>query len=155
MEEDPFVRLFQYGNSEGKEGYWSYEHMVTQLEDCLDVLTVVNGKRYAYLFLFDHSCGHDRMPADALNIMNMNVDYGGKKPIFRDTIIEKEEGYLGRFSYSKHDCPQLNVGDKQEFSFKESDVGPFNLSKKDREEQRYDINLGRKRKKDMKKQLQC
>eukprot|EP00957_Ditylum_brightwellii_P172113 13103624-Ditylum_brightwellii.AAC.1 len=33
LEEDPFVRLFEYGNAEGKEGYWSYDHMVLQLED--------------------------------------------------------------------------------------------------------------------------
>lgn len=28
---DPFVRFFDYGNAEGKEGYWSYDHMACQL----------------------------------------------------------------------------------------------------------------------------
>ena len=32
----PFSRSFEYGNNH--EGYWSYNHMVLQLEDCVDVL---------------------------------------------------------------------------------------------------------------------
>jgi len=32
----PFVREFEYGAK--TKGYWSYQHMVLQLEDCVDVL---------------------------------------------------------------------------------------------------------------------
>eukprot|EP00957_Ditylum_brightwellii_P088762 6759453-Ditylum_brightwellii.AAC.1 len=27
LEEDPFIWLFQYRNADGKEEYWSYDHM--------------------------------------------------------------------------------------------------------------------------------
>ena len=53
----PFVFEFEYGAS--NEGYWCYEHMVLQLEDCVDCLKVLF-PQFQYLFLFDHSCGHDR-----------------------------------------------------------------------------------------------
>jgi hypothetical protein len=69
---DPFIRLFEYGNAEGKEGYWSYDHMVLQQEDILDVLTVTFGDKFDYLFVYDHSCGHDRMRTDTINANNMN-----------------------------------------------------------------------------------
>jgi hypothetical protein len=40
--------------------YWCYEHMVLQLEDYIDILQALHGELYEYVFLFDHSCGHDR-----------------------------------------------------------------------------------------------
>eukprot|EP00957_Ditylum_brightwellii_P195070 14863534-Ditylum_brightwellii.AAC.1 len=33
LDEDLFVQLFEYGSAEGKQGYWSYDHMILQLED--------------------------------------------------------------------------------------------------------------------------
>ena len=30
-EYNPFVFLFEYGNSDNKQGYWSYEHLVLQM----------------------------------------------------------------------------------------------------------------------------
>jgi len=44
--------------------------MVLQLEDCVKVLKVMY-PQYNFLFLFDHSCGHDRQRDDGLNIENM------------------------------------------------------------------------------------
>ena len=35
---NPFVRLFNYGNTASKEGYWTYNYMVLQWEDIIDVL---------------------------------------------------------------------------------------------------------------------
>jgi len=35
----PFVLEFEYGAN--AEGYWVYEHMVLQLEDCVDCLKVL------------------------------------------------------------------------------------------------------------------
>ncbi len=52
----PFVVEFNYGAQ--YEGYWCYEHMVLQLKDCIDCLHVLHPE-FDYLFLFDHSCGHD------------------------------------------------------------------------------------------------
>lgn len=80
-DESPFNVIFEYGNS--AECYWTYDHMIYQLEDIVDVLdalhssscdkttsphtiyvkntTVPNSlvRMFEYLFLTDHSCGHD------------------------------------------------------------------------------------------------
>ncbi len=87
LTKSPFVFKFEYGAS--AEGYWVYEHMVLQLEDCVDCLTVLFPD-YEFLFLLDHSCGHDRQREDGLNVENMNKSYGGNKPKMRDTKIEQE-----------------------------------------------------------------
>jgi len=63
--ENLFVKEFEYGTS-GK-GYWCYQQMVLQLEDCIDVLKVVY-PQFNFLFLFDHSCGHDKQREDGFNI---------------------------------------------------------------------------------------
>jgi hypothetical protein len=34
----PFLREFKFGQN--ADGYWTYQHMVLQLEDCVDVLNV-------------------------------------------------------------------------------------------------------------------
>jgi hypothetical protein len=52
----PFVVEFEYGAN--YEGYWCYEHLVLQLEDCVDCLKVISSQ-FKFLFMFDHSCGHD------------------------------------------------------------------------------------------------
>ena len=87
LEEDPFIKLFEYGNSDGKEGYWTYDHMICQVEDILDVLFVVYGIKYDILLLFDHSCGHDRMRSDALNVNCMNVHFGGKSASYMHSSV--------------------------------------------------------------------
>ena len=56
LTESPFIRELEYGSK--REGYWSYEHMVIQLEDCIDCLKVLC-PQYEFVFLLDHSCGHD------------------------------------------------------------------------------------------------
>ena len=55
--ESPFVKEFEYGAS--NDGYWTYQHVVLQLEDCIDVLKVLF-PLYTFLFRFDHFCGHDK-----------------------------------------------------------------------------------------------
>jgi hypothetical protein len=71
----PFIREFEYG-SKG-EGYWSYEHMVIQLEDCIHCLKVLY-PQYDFVFLLDHSCGHDRQREDGLNAGKMSKMFGGR-----------------------------------------------------------------------------
>ena len=58
--------------------------MVLQLEDCVDCLKVLYPE-IDFLFMLDHSCGHDRQREDGLNVENMNKSYGGNKPKLRDT----------------------------------------------------------------------
>jgi len=80
LKESPFVFVFEYGAS--NEGYWCYEWMILQLEDCLDVLKTLH-PQYDFLFLFDHSCGHDKQQPNGLNAENMSKNYGGQQSFLR------------------------------------------------------------------------
>ncbi len=112
----PFVFEFDCGAS--NEGYWNYDRMVLQLEDCVDVLQCLY-PQYDFLFLFDHSCGHDKQQPNGLNAENMLKNYGGQQTILRSTVIKEERGYLGPHSRT------LKPGDVQHFTFQEDDCGPF------------------------------
>ena len=131
----PFTRNFDYGAN--REGYWSYDHLVIQLEDCLDILKVINGDTYDYVFYFDHSTGHDRMRPDGLNASNMNKGYGGSQASLHDSMIESEE-YLGKYEVEG----KLKIGDIQYFTFKESDIGPYWLAPAERIKLKHDTQLG-------------
>ncbi len=76
LKDSPFVVEFEYGAN--NEGYWSYKHMVLQLKDCVDCLQVL-APQFDYLFLFDHSCGHDKQREDGLNVENMKKSFRGNK----------------------------------------------------------------------------
>jgi hypothetical protein len=125
----PFVVEFEYGAN--AEGYWVYEHMVLQVEDCVDCLKVLYPE-HDFLFLLDHSCGHDRQRQDGLNVENMNKSYGGNKPKLRDTYIAQERGFLGPYPR------KLQPGDTQQMVFSTSDEGPFWMSHEEREKKRHD-----------------
>ena len=56
--------------------------MVLQLKDCVDVLKVLY-PQFDFLFLFDHSCGHDRQKEDGLNVERMTKSYGGAQKRLR------------------------------------------------------------------------
>jgi hypothetical protein len=77
ISDNPFVYYFNYGAQE--EGYWCYKMMVLQLEDVIDCLTILHPE-FDYLFLFDHSCGHDHQHEDELNAGRMLKLFGGKQP---------------------------------------------------------------------------
>jgi hypothetical protein len=49
--------------------------MVMQLEDCIDCLTVLY-PHIDFVFLLDHSCGHDRQRDDGLNVAKMSKSLG-------------------------------------------------------------------------------
>jgi hypothetical protein len=95
--------------------------MVLQLEDCMDCLKVLF-PQCQYLFLFDHSCGHDRQREDGLNVENTSKSFGGKQSFMHDTLIKESHGYLGHYP------KMLNPGDVQHMVFTENDPGPFWLS---------------------------
>lgn len=95
------------------------------------------------------------MDERALNVLNMNKDYGGRVPIFNSSQILRREGFLGKYTYPDHDYSQLKPGDAQYFPFNDNDDGPFYLTPTEREERKYDatIGIGKKRKK--RRQEQC
>ena len=133
LKSSPFSKKFEYGAN--KDGYWTYEDMVLQLEDCVDVLKALNGDKYDYCFLFDHSNGHDRLRPDGLNVSNISKYYGGKQPHMRMTKIE-DESYLGPY---EHDH-KLKVGDIQSMSWNnENDQGPYYMNTPTKEKKKYDI----------------
>ena len=98
------MRFFEYGADQ--DGYWNYQHMVLQLEDCVDVITNLY-PQYDFVFLFDHSSGHDKQREDGLNIKKMTKGFGGAQRKMRDTAIKQEKGFLGTYPR------KLNPGDIQ------------------------------------------
>jgi hypothetical protein len=64
--------------------------MVLQFEDCVDVVKVLYPE-YDYVFLFYHSCGHDRNRPDGLWVNSMRKGFGGKQTVMRDSKMELEE----------------------------------------------------------------
>ncbi len=128
----PFIRTFEYG-ADG-EGYWNYNHMVMQLEDCADVLQHLY-PRFDYLFLFDHSSGHDKQREDGLNVKKMTKSFGGNQRKMRETVRKQEKGYLGPF------LRILNPGDTQSMVFKDRDNGPFWMSREEQENTRHDKTI--------------
>ena len=68
---NPFYLEFEYEYGANKDRYWNYELVVLQLEDCVDVVKTLY-PQYDFLFMFDHSYGHDKQRADGLNVESMN-----------------------------------------------------------------------------------
>ncbi len=124
IDDNPFVRSFEYGAN--KDGYWTYDHLIVQLEDVMDILcTLYDSEKYEFQFLVDHSCGHDRQRPDGLNIFEMNSFYGGKqRRVHNSTMVE---GCLGT------NDPILKLGDTQSMIFTGADDGPFYMPENERQ----------------------
>ena len=133
LTKSPFVQEFEYGVNSA--GYWTYEHMVIQMEDCTDVLQTLYPE-FDIMFLFDHSCGHDRQRPDGLNPLKMGKYFGGKQPIMRDSIIKSQE-FLG-----PHLPRPLTVGTTQRMFYLPTDMGPFHLSAERKEQNKFDRRTG-------------
>ena len=144
LTESPFVKYLYIGAN--NEGYWNSFHMSLQFEDVVDCVQVLYPE-YDFVFLFDHSQGHARKRNGALSAMHMSRTFGGAQPIMRDTVIIQADGYLGTHS------PKLNVGDTQSLVFKPDDIGPWYISREQREAQRYDRPTGQSRRVERSKKL--
>jgi hypothetical protein len=106
--------------------------MILQLEDCLDVLKTLH-PQYDFLFLFDHSCGHDKQQPNGLNAENMSNNYVGRQSV---------NGHLGPYRHS------LTVGATQHFVFQDDDDGPFWMSEQERAAKKEDRVLEGRTKKE-------
>jgi hypothetical protein len=89
--------------------------------------------QYDYLFMFDHSCGHDKQREDGMNVQRMSKLYVGKQPKMQDTVIIYKKGFLGPFTRT------LRVGDTQSLFFKAGDSGTFWLSMEEQERKWNDV----------------
>ena len=125
----PFVRQLEYGAN--KEGYWDFDCMALQLEDCIDCMKVIH-PNLEFVFLLDHSNGHDKIRPDGLNAKKVRKNYGGKQPKMRESTM-KDETYFGIYDRI------LNVGDIQQMVYRENDIGPFYLSLEERQASKYDV----------------
>ena len=132
LTESPFVVEFEYGAN--NQGYWDYDHMIMQFEDCIDVVTTLHPE-FEFLFLFDHSCGHDRQRPDGLSVTKVNKTAGGVQPKMRQSKMETEE-FLGPFPAT------LQVGDCQQMVFQDGDMGPFYKSELERAATKFDRRTG-------------
>ena len=137
LTDSPFVINFEYGNQ--AEGYWNYDSMVIQFEDCVDCMKVLY-PHYDFVFMFDHSCGHDKKRPDGLNVNGMTKGYGGKQAKMKKSLMVQEEGYLGEFY---REVNLLKVNEYQSMVFSSEDDGPIGLSKIDRESTKYDRDTGK------------
>jgi hypothetical protein len=136
LSESPFVRYLEIGVN--NEGWWDYNQMILQLEDCVDCLKTLY-PAIDFIFLFDHSSGHAKKRIGGLDASAMNKGFGGAQPSMRETTMEAEDGYLGPF-------PRVvNVGDALRFDFQESDDGPFWLSEEEKLGQKFDRIVGGER----------
>ena len=150
LKTSPFKRFIQYGNM--NEGHWSYEDMIVQVEDCRDCLKAIHREAYDYLFLFDHSNGHNKLSPDTLSPTLIRKEFGGKQPHMRPSTM-KDNTFLGPY----HHPTKLKQGEIQLMLFQPTDDGPFYMNEKEREERHNDKITGTKTvnltKDEMKEQL--
>ena len=131
----PFTRELEYGKDLG--GYWSYESMVIQLEDCVDCMKALYPD-HDIIFLFDHSCGHDRLQPNGLSSVRINKNFGGKQPKMRSSKLTD----VSLFGPYHSPAYKLQLGDTQSMVFIDGDIGPFYLSEEERRKRMFDVSTG-------------
>jgi hypothetical protein len=129
LKESPFVVSFELGAN--NEGYWTYNHMSVQFEDCVDCIKVLY-PQFDFVFLFDHSQGHAKKLTNGLDAYTMNRGHGEAQPRMRESTIKDHDGFLGMHQRT------LSVGDTQSFIFKPTDIGPFWMTVEEKELNRHD-----------------
>ena len=92
LQESPFVVSVKLGAN--NKGYWTYNHMSIQFEDCVDCIKVIY-PQFDFVFMFDHSQGHAKKLTNGLDAYTMNRGYGGAQPRMRESTIKEHNGYLG------------------------------------------------------------
>ena len=136
-EDNPFVVLVQYAKFYNKQGYWSYDHLVIQMEECLDRLKVLY-LSFDLVFVFDHFCGHNQAREGRPKISITRKYFGGKQQNMRDTVILGEDRFLGPHDHilatdnTQHMWWDLALPDIQL-------TGPFWISDMENSEHRHDM----------------
>ena len=135
LKESPFVRELDYGIN--YDGYWTYKSMVLQLVDCIDVLNVTH-PHFDFLFIFDHSNGHDRLQPNGLSLSKINILHGGKQPQMRSSELSTE--HFGPYHNSSYN---LQPGNTQHMQYQSTEeVGPCYMSMEERKQKKYDQTVG-------------
>jgi hypothetical protein len=72
-------------SGKNEEGWWTAEHLLDQvINSAIPIFNVLYPNATA-VFAFDNSTNHGAMAKDGLNVFNMNLNPGGKKPCMRMT----------------------------------------------------------------------
>ena len=118
LDGSPFVRYLNYG--QGKDGYWTYKHMILQIEDCGDCLTYLYPD-HDYEFELDHSSGHNAERPDGLSTSStvLNLGWGGKQRKMRSSLLTKED--VGNIEHDR----ALKAGKIQTMVFRDESLPPI------------------------------
>ena len=76
----------EYGES--REGYWTSEKFMKQMEKAVQIAEVKYPKcdNWRHIWVFDSSSCHTAKAPDSLEVSRMNVNPGGKQKVMRDTV---------------------------------------------------------------------
>ena len=79
-------QLLAYG--ENREGYWTCEKCMQQLEAAVKIAEIKYPKAdgWKWVWIFNQSSCHTAMAQDALDVPKMNVGPGGKQSKMHDTV---------------------------------------------------------------------
>jgi hypothetical protein len=93
----------EYGNGR----WWNSKKMLKHLREVIEI----RKKRLPWarvIWRFDHSSNHTAKAMDALNVYKMNIGFGGKQPVVRNTKVLDPSSLL----YDKVQSMVLERGDK-------------------------------------------
>ena len=116
LKDSPFVQYLEYGS--GKDGYWTYRHMVIQIENCIDCLSHLY-PQFDYTFELDHSSGHNSERPDGLSTTAINLGWGGKQRKMRDSILTTND--IGTLAHER----TIAAGEVQSMVFLDGDLPPI------------------------------
>ena len=103
----------------------TYESMVEQLEDSVDVLKHVH-PTFDFLFLFGHSNGYGHLQPEGLSLTKIVMRYGGIQPRMRENLLTQD----GFGPFHTENC-LLQTGMKQSIQYLDTDSGPCYFSTKE------------------------
>ena len=84
LKQSPFIVYFELGGN--NEGYWTFNHMAIQFEDCVDCLRV-SYPHFDFAFFFDHSQRHAKKLTNGLDVNTMDRGYGGAQQRMRESNL--------------------------------------------------------------------
>ena len=122
LTESPFLVTFEYG---GDRGYWTGNHMILQVEDCIDCLRVLNNDRYRYAFLFDHSSGYRRYPLASKKGKEHFVDLVSKctsRAVLTTDLIRKFSRRARSYMLTYKSLEIVGEGSKDQDDKKSNDI---------------------------------
>ena len=105
-------RYLRPGKNE--EGWWTAEHLLNQVIDsAIPIFNILYPNAIA-VFAFDNSTNHGAMAKDGLNVFNMNLNPGGKKPCMHETYYGPNKTSQSMvFPYNHPKYPNQPKGMKQ------------------------------------------